>query len=144
MRETTIVHKGVIVGYDNDVLRVKIEPADSPDACSACALAFSCKGSGKDTLIVETALEKPSKAANTLGRKVLVAPKEKSVLKATLLLFIVPLISFMVVAIFGTMIGIAQGVVGLASIGSALLAYFSIYQWQRRHRKTEWHIIATE
>lgn len=117
-----IEHIGVVRSVDSGVVRVEIT---SQSACASCKAREAC-GMGESTQkIVDVATT--DAASFTVGEDVVVAVTQNMGLRAVVLAYFMPLVVLLTALILLSSLGLAEGVVAVASLGATALYFFMLY-----------------
>lgn len=131
--------KGRIVDCINGVYSVKIEPAGSSH-CGGCAMSGLCGNSKHlDVIVMAEAAINPTLAK---GEEVFLRPAAGLKLRATILLFILPLLALIFFSIFFIESGLREISAALISLIFSASTYLLIYLLCRKH-SGKWEIICS-
>jgi len=131
-----IEEKAVVVGIaDNSVL---VE-ASRNSACGQCASKSGCGQSSvaqwAASKMVNISVENPQQLNVSIGDDVIVGINEQSFIKASLLLYLIPLLIMFVAGLLMTLLGFDEPVVILSSFTALLSGFYLIRIYTRRLAK---------
>lgn len=131
-----IEEKAVVVGITGNSVVVE---ASRNSACGQCASKSGCGQSSvaqwAASKMVNISVENPNEIAVSIGDDVIVGINEQSFLKASLLLYLVPLLIMFAVGFLMTSLHFVEPVVILSSFVALLSGFYLIKIYTRRLAK---------
>ena len=123
-----LVEEGVVIEVLGDIAKVR---AIRGTSCGGCASRAMCKPSEGANVVIEA---KNGLGAH-VGERVEVAMHPKTFLKASFIVYIIPLIGFVIGGAVGKRIGGADAWAALCGMSSMVLSYVGIWMYNKRAQK---------
>ena len=141
MNNYKIIHTGLFLGETDGKPMVRILNGNDSDKCTGCALAFSCKPSDNSELTVAASYSTILNVKPSPGQKVRIMAESRASLKATFVLLVLPLITFLAVALCCSAVGTSDGITAAVAFFASVLFYGCTYFYYKQQYKYLWQII---
>lgn len=110
--------------------------ASRQSACAACSAKKGCgQGAMSDWMSggsVELSVVNPAGLKPNVGQSVVVGLEEGSLIKASVLIYLLPLVSLVVLALIARGLGAGEGVQVLAAIAGLFVGFFGVRWYSTR------------
>ena len=134
-------YSGIVTAADGHVLTVRLAPVGDASECVGCAMANACRpASGQGLVVCAYASGRVTEGVSPVGKRVSLEPRRGVVMKAALVLFVIPLVAFIACASLAAAASLPQGFVAGAGLAACLFCYVVIFLVRRRGRVPEWTV----
>lgn len=149
---SNIIHSGKVTGTSASGLLIELLDTDIAHTCTGCTIADSCsrKQSGNETtIVIEAETPKGIDAHSLIGTIVKVAPSAGTTLHAAGLLFALPMIAMLAVAIAAAYVEWDESASAVAALSAAALGLIIVFAITKHKKRTgqkhrfRWEIIET-
>ena len=138
-----VKHRGKVISSGTGSIAVLVDVSAGARSCAGCALFASCgreNTGGGDNGVVLRASVPAGRHVPVPGSDVTVVLRSGGPLRSSVLLFVLPLIVFLILVVGGTGLGFSEGksaIVGLC----AMAIYYCVLSYVSRRRGPSWYLV---